>query len=43
MNQEYNYYACGENVESIKFTNNDTAWEYVLSHKGYDCVVESRY
>jgi hypothetical protein len=39
----YFYYACGENVESIKFNSNSDAWNYVSSHRCYDCVVESRF
>lgn len=25
----YFYYACGENVESIKFENNNDAWDFI--------------
>lgn len=39
------YYACGDNVISVAFTNCYKAWEYVYAHsnEGYDCVVESCY
>lgn len=42
-NEKYYYYACGENVATVKFNNSDDAWDYVNSNNGYDCVVESRY
>lgn len=35
------YYACSENVPSIRFDYNEDAWDFVEHHKGYDCVVES--
>lgn len=38
---EYCYYACGENVEEVKFEICADAWKYVYTHSGYDCVVES--
>lgn len=40
--KEYVYYACGRYVESIKFNTAKEAWEYVIQHAGYDCVVERR-
>lgn len=33
---------CGRCVESIKFNTAKEAWEYVIQHAGYDCVVERR-
>ena len=39
---EYTYYATGEDVESIPFPSSDEAWDYANSHEGYDCVVEKR-
>ena len=38
--KQYVYYATGEKVESIRFLDNEKAWCFVLSHGGYDCVVE---
>ena len=38
---EYCYYACGENVTDVKFENDNDAWDFVTSHIGYDCVIES--
>ena len=38
--KKYVYYACGENVESIRFLDNGKAWEFVFFHGRYDCVVE---
>ena len=40
--KKYVYYACGRYVESIKFNTAKEAWEYVIQHAGYDCVVERR-
>ena len=39
---EYCYYACGTDVPEIRFETSEEAWEYIVSHEGYDCVVESR-
>ena len=38
--RKYVYYACGENVESIKFPNSVQAWGFVENNRNYDCVVE---
>ena len=38
--KQYVYYATGEQVESIRFLDSGKAWRFVLSHDGYDCVVE---
>ena len=38
--KKYVYYATGEQVESIRFLDSEKAWCFVLSHGGYDCVVE---
>ena len=38
--KQYVYYACGENVESIKFQNSVQAWKFVENNSNYDCVVE---
>ena len=38
--KEYVYYACGENVESIRFLDNEKAWDFVENNSNYDCVVE---
>ena len=38
---DYCYYACGENVEEVKFALREDAWDYVSTHSGYDAVVES--
>ena len=38
--KEYVYYACGENVESIKFNDSIQAWDFVENNRNYDCVVE---
>lgn len=38
--RSYVYYATGEQVESIRFSDSEKAWRFVLSHGGYDCVVE---
>ena len=40
MEKQYVYYACGENVESIRFLDNATAWKFVDANINYDCVVE---
>ena len=39
---EYCYYVCGADVPEIRFETSEEAWEYIVSHEGYDCVVESR-
>lgn len=36
----YYYYACGDNVKSVRFESSESAWKFIESHKGYDCVVE---
>ena len=38
--KKYVYYACGENVESIRFIDNIKAWDFVENNSNYDCVVE---
>ena len=38
--KKYVYYACGENVESIRFFDNIKAWDFVKNNSNYDCVVE---
>ena len=35
------YYAVGSKVPSIRFDYCEDAWDFVDTHKGYDCVVES--
>lgn len=39
----YYYYACGENVQEVKFETSEEAWEFVYTNDGYDCVCESRH
>ena len=38
--KQYVYYACGENVESIRFLDSVKAWDFVENNSNYDCVVE---
>ena len=38
--KKYVYYACGENVESIRFFDSVGAWKFVEQNSNYDCVVE---
>lgn len=39
--KKYYYYACGENVESIRFLDNAMAWKFVDTNINCDCVVET--